>query len=76
MFLCFLNIKFHDLGSVSIYGRFLGHLGCVYIEGDLLRIRNPWDSLPCITTICDDMFGVNRTGVIHVPYICTLYVHT
>ena len=19
---------------------------------------------------------VNRTGVIHVPYICTLYVHT
>ena len=36
---------------------FLGILD-VFIEGDLLRIRNPWDSLPCITTICDDMFGI------------------
>ena len=24
----------------------------------------------------DDIVFVNRTGVIHVPYICTLYVHT
>ena len=22
------------------------------------------------------MICVNRTGVIHVPYVCTLYVHT